>query len=498
MDRKINQKSRRGLPRNPEGELPPLLYAAQSKAEESRLAALKKSKRIRKIGPRLYTSLPKNDTEAFVRANWAQIVSHLYPDSLLSHRSALEYKPSADGRIILTANTNREVRYPGLVLEFVRGPHAREDDSRFFSFHVASPARALLEVFNTDSRTRHRALPIEQVEERLLNILNAKGEDEINRLREHARAIAKDLKLERAFQKLNPLISAIMGSKPGYPVKSPVAKGRVAEQPYDAIRTSRFDVLLNALRSTPLKENREIYNGPEHIKNKAFFEAYFSNYIEGTTFEIEEAEEIVFDHKIPEKRPKDAHDILGTYELVSDLTEMRKTPTSAGELLDLLIRRHMVLMKNRPEAQPGEFKDRPNRAGDSRFVLPDEVEGTLAQGFLRYEQVPEGLARAIFIMFLVAEVHPFVDGNGRIARVMMNAEMHRHGLSTIIIPNVYREDYLGGLRALTRRDRPDPLIRMVARAHQFSFLEFQPYSQILKELEQRHWFREPADAKIVE
>ena len=27
------------------------------------------------------------------------------------------------------------------------------------------------------------------------------------------------------------------------------------------------------------------------------------------------------------------------------------------------------------------------------------------------------------MMFLVSEVHPFVDGNGRIARIMMNAEL---------------------------------------------------------------------------
>ena len=32
------------------------------------------------------------------------------------------------------------------------------------------------------------------------------------------------------------------------------------------------------------------------------------------------------------------------------------------------------------------------------------------------------IARAIYMMFLVSEVHPFDDGNGRMARIMMNAE----------------------------------------------------------------------------
>ena len=33
-----------------------------------------------------------------------------------------------------------------------------------------------------------------------------------------------------------------------------------------------------------------------------------------------------------------------------------------------------------------------------------------------YLGLPDGLARAIFVMFFITEVHPFVDGNGRIAR----------------------------------------------------------------------------------
>lgn len=79
---------------------------------------------------------------------------------------------------------------------------------------------------------------------------------------------------------------------------------------------------------------------------------------------------------------------------------------------------------------------------------------------------------------------------------MMNAELISTGLSTIIIPTVYRDDYLSGLRALTRRDRPTPLIRMLTRAHHFSHLEFSPYKKTLADLERKNWFREPNEAKI--
>ena len=65
-------------------------------------------------------------------------------------------------------------------------------------------------------------------------------------------------------------------------------------------------------------------------------------------------------------------------------------------------------------------------------------------------------------------MHPFLDGNGRIARIMMNAELVAGGESKIIIPTVYRDDYLGALRRLTRRSDPLTYIRMMERAHEFS------------------------------
>ncbi len=48
----------------------------------------------------------------------------------------------------------------------------------------------------------------------------------------------------------------------------------------------------------------------------------------------------------------------------------------------------------------------------TRFLVhPDLVRGTLRESFLLLDTLEPGLARAIFAMFLVAEVHPFADGN---------------------------------------------------------------------------------------
>ena len=71
---------------------------------------------------------------------------------------------------------------------------------------------------------------------------------------------------------------------------------------------------------------------------------------------------------------------------------------------------------------------------------------------------------ALYMMFLVSEVHPFDDGNGRIARIMMNAELVRGGSSKIIIPTVYRDDYMLALRRLTRQRDASVFVRMMERA----------------------------------
>ena len=140
----------------------------------------------------------------------------------------------------------------------------------------------------------------------------------------------------------------------------------------------------------------------------------------------------------------------------------------AGEFLALLKRRHAAIMEARPDKRPGEFKREGNRAGLTLFVAPDLVEGTLRHSWEVLRSLSDPFHRAAFVMFLVAEVHPFDDGNGRLARAMMNAELVSGGQRRILIPTAYREDYLLALRALSRGGRAEPLLKMLDRAQEFA------------------------------
>jgi len=110
---------------------------------------------------------------------------------------------------------------------------------------------------------------------------------------------------------------------------------------------------------------------------------------------------------------------------------------------------------------PGEFKTVENRAGLTLFVAPDLVAGTLAEGFALYRSLESPFERAVYMMFLVSEVHPFADGTGRVARVMMNAELVAEGEERIVVPTVFRGNYLAALRALSRTGRAAPLVRVL-------------------------------------
>lgn len=335
---------------------------------------------------------------------------------------------------------------------------------------VSQQERALLENLQSSRQVgpTSKTITLPEIETKLEQIVQVKGEEGLNQLRDKAREIADKLKMQSEFEKLNKLVSALLTTKPSKILTSPLAVARALGNPYDKHRLELFEKLFVELQQQPYKERQDINAAVNSFRNFAFFEAYFSNYIEGTIFEIEEAKSIIQTETAIPNRDEDSHDILGTYKLVSNLKEMSTTPSNPEELLNILQYRHQILLGARTSKKPGQFKDKNNRAGETHFVDHTLVRGTLIKGFDYYQALQEPFAKAAYIMFMISEIHPFLDGNGRIARVMMNAELVKVNQTRIIIPTVYRDDYLGALRRLTRNDDPTAYIRMLQRAQEFS------------------------------
>lgn len=92
-------------------------------------------------------------------------------------------------------------------------------------------------------------------------------------------------------------MGALLGTHESKKLRSHQAIARAAGRPYDPARLELFDALFSRLRTETFPELPDTATAGLARENFAFFEAYFSNYIEGTTFLVSEAEEIVF-HKV--------------------------------------------------------------------------------------------------------------------------------------------------------------------------------------------------------
>lgn len=484
------------------GKTPPqkvqeIVFASSNRVESRRITALLKEKQIRKIAPRIYTSNFSDDPAAIIKRNWFHILSALYPKALLSHRSALEFLPTSNGHIFLTYTYTEKIQLPGLTIQLLEGSKRIEGDNPFFeNLYVSQEARAFLENLQSTrlSGEESKILPLSQLEERLESIIRARGEQALNIIRERAKEIAPLIGMEKEFKKLNSVISDLLATGKSKNLKSPAAIARALGEPLDPDRIRLFESLYEALAGQVFPQHPDKNTSEKAYKTFAFFEGYFSNYIEGTEFTVNEAKEIITRETPIPSRDEDSHDILGTYRIVSDRKEMSICPTSSDQFLDLMRKRHAVLLQSRTSKKPGEFKDRNNRAGNTEFVDWQLTTGTLKKGFEWYSLLQEPFAKAVYMMFLVSEVHPFLDGNGRIARVMMNAELSAKGLSKIIIPTVYREDYMGALRKLTRQRIADAYVRMLMRAYEFSStLHGESMDEMEKYLIQCDAFMEPKE-----
>jgi len=477
-----------------------VIFSSSDSNLSSQISKLEKSGKLRKIAPRIYTPNYSDKPETIIRRNLFSILGKLYPGSILSHRSALEFQPTSSGHIFITYTYTKRISLPGITLRFIEGPGKIEGDNPFSGeLYCSQLERALLENMQQSRQPgpESKTLTLPEIEDRLEKVIRVNGEAGLNELRDKAKEIAERLSMGKEFEKLNKLISALLTKRPSKILSSPLAMARAFGNPYDPARLSLFEKLFVELKQQEFKDLTEQNSSTQSFRNFAFFEAYFSNYIEGTEFELKDARRIVETDTPMPSRDEDSHDVLGTYKLVSNRQEMSIIPASSDNLLEILLYRHKVLMGARISKKPGQFKDKNNRAGDSFFVDHTLVKGTLIKGFDFYQALMHPFARAAYIMFMISEVHPFLDGNGRIARVMMNAELVKQMQTRIIIPTVYRDDYIEVLRRLTRQQDPLAFIRMLQRAQVFSSTVIGENMDIIeKQLEACNAFKEPDQAKL--
>lgn len=205
------------------------------------------------------------------------------------------------------------------------------------------------------------------------------------------------------------------------------------------------------------------------LDSQLFFEAYFSNFIEGTRLDMDDAARIAgltpetpkkLGAPLNESARRDQLDFIKTLEALKIQKQNLPVWDTYEDWSAWLKKVHADLFSHRSDTiVAGSWKQNKNRVGGRIFVDPDNVDGTLRHAFDMAKKMPPGQGRAIFLSTAFVCIHPFEDGNGRISRMILNIERERAQHPRLIVFNVSRGDYLLALEAWSSNQDLAPLDR---------------------------------------
>ena len=293
----------------------------------------------------IYTGDVTSDPAVVVGREWDAIVGRMFPGAVITDRSVITGGPAEGVLYLAYDGRGRETELPGVTVLARPGAGPLDGDIALpGGLYQASKGRALAE--NTrpsrsrDGRVR-RTLDAAELGDWIDRLCQIDGAQRLAEYREKAEQVADAVGAPKeGVRRLSLMLGGAALGTQQVRTSSQALSARQASLPYDQDRMRRFDRLITRLResapqSRPVVEPR----GPRYTY-LPFFEAYFSNFIEGTEFELDEAIAVVYDSKQIPGRSDDSHDLLGTYKVVSDLDEMTALASTADEFIQLLRSRH--------------------------------------------------------------------------------------------------------------------------------------------------------------
>jgi Fic family protein len=193
---------------------------------------------------------------------------------------------------------------------------------------------------------------------------------------------------------------------------------------------------------------------------------FHSNAIEGNTLSLRETQLVIEQgitiggHSLKEHLEATNH--AAAYALMAALAEAA-TPLTIATILEL----HR-LVTDRILDEPGQFRRGAVSIRGSELVPPTAREvPTLVEAWLAWldgeGRQYEPVTRAAIAHHGFLAVHPFLDGNGRTARLLLNLLLLRDGFPPALLLQEWRLGYLEAL-AQADRGRYNPLLNLLGRA----------------------------------
>lgn len=214
---------------------------------------------------------------------------------------------------------------------------------------------------------------------------------------------------------------------PEQQAKASVERSRLARDL--AARTDRLQTLYRELSASRPCGLTEITLESQAENFRREIEAFCTNNAEGSSLSCDEATRIVRGQSVEfttVARRQDAADMRRVHEMIVGMYaphSRTKDRSHFNDWFDEVCYRHAYMFQHRTEWRPGMIKIRPNFAGREVFAEPNNVPALLMLGHELAMHLPAGLPRAVMLTYVVVDVHPFADGNGRSARLVGNAEL---------------------------------------------------------------------------
>jgi Fic family protein len=199
---------------------------------------------------------------------------------------------------------------------------------------------------------------------------------------------------------------------------------------------------------------------------------YSSNAIEGNTLTRMETAQVIekgINVSIPGKSLKDlleARNHQDALQYARQLAGKLKSHQFIVESQILTI--HKTILKGIDDSWAGKYRQSEVFVKGSRtaFPLPEKVPFLMSE-FYEWLNVTQGespIKTAADAHYKFVTIHPFVDGNGRVARLLMNLVLAIHGYPMAVIKNEERSKYLSSLEKAQTTNDMDNFYHMVGGA----------------------------------
>lgn len=206
---------------------------------------------------------------------------------------------------------------------------------------------------------------------------------------------------------------------------------------------------------TKKKENLDKYRPlpPELVKNlEEWLDVeltYTSNAIEGNTLSrMETALVIEKGITVEGKSLREHLEAINHKKALEYIRELAKRKHQFLEEIDILCI-HGLILKGINDEWAGRYRQVPVRISGSNVILPNYIKvPSLMKDFIRWLRSIQGehpVKIAADAHYKLASIHPWIDGNGRASRLLMNLILIQHGYPPAIIKKEERKLYLNSI-----------------------------------------------------